>query len=107
MACMPQPGAHQQALADDSGHITYDVDTAKSAQEHLLGTHVSRGHPHHHRSNVLCPTMHSRNFTGSQQRSDQTLHTIAILMKQMERDSLADQVIEVVVKKVQEKLRLP
>jgi len=33
---MPQPGAHQQALADDSGHITYDVDTAKSAQEHLL-----------------------------------------------------------------------
>ena len=32
----PQQGASQQPVTDDSVHITYDVDTAKMAQEHLL-----------------------------------------------------------------------
>jgi len=103
----PQQGASHQATTDDSEHIVYDVDTPETAQVHLLknlmlmeNTPITLEALRY----ALLRTAETPRVT-SALRS--TIHAIVILLKQMERDNLADQMIEAITGKVKESMRIP
>jgi len=93
--------------AEDSEHIIYDVTTAESAREHLsknlMLTDDSPITIEALRYAILRTAEASR--VSSALRS--TLHAIAILLKQTERDEMESEMIEVIASKVQRKLELP
>jgi len=101
---MPLPGTVQQAKADDSEHIIYDVTTAKLAHEHLLknlmlieDSPVAVEALQH----ALLRTAETSQVSAA---LHSTLHAIAILLNQMERDVSESELVEAVTSKVQGKL---
>ena len=99
-----QPGALHQPAANNSEHIIYDVTTAKLAHEHLLknlmlieDSPVAVEALQHA---LLCTAETSQVSAALHS----TLHAIAILLNQMERDVSESELVEAVTSKVQGKL---
>jgi len=102
-----QPGVHQDAVVDNSEHIIYDVNNEKSAQEHLLKNLMLMDDTPITLEVLQYALLHMAETSRISVVLHSTLHAIAILLKQTERDKTEEKLIKMISKGVQEKLWIP